>query len=170
MLKNGCFSNSYQYILYILNLVKENELKPSEEFVNIIEKYNSHKYFKFSNETNASPKNQVDEFFAFSKEYLNWKQYMGLSGLRGPEISRHLREGPWQQFKENLSDGAEHLKNTRIRRLWKKGHSLHKFRDAKLTDDGGYNLPQSQIDLLEENGNLRLTGRETKENITNIKD
>lgn len=142
LLGNACHSHSYSYIMDVLYRLKEEALKPSVKFMKKIEKYQFTQYLKFKESTEHTPQEHVDEFSQFSKDYKKWKRQMGFGNLKRKELLNLLEEKPWVQFKEEESVGVEPLKNRRTRKLWKRGHVLVKFRDAKLDDEGGYRLQQ----------------------------
>lgn len=142
LLKNACHANSYPYISDILYMLIDKGIKPSKEFLTIIDTYHGKTLSRFIRKRNFLPEKQTTAFFQFSREYKRWQKRTGLYGLQLDEAVKMIQEHPWKQFKESQPEGEENVKNSKKMHLRKKGHLLHKFRDAKLDDEGGYKRPE----------------------------
>lgn len=122
LLKNACYSKNYDYVIAILITTINEEVKPSEKFVQILSDFKKSRYNKL--QKNPDEQEQI-EFNHFYKTYLRWKQEMGFSGPF-KDFVKTLREHPWKQFQEPQEEGIEHSKNSYIRHLWKKRHVIQK--------------------------------------------
>lgn len=149
LLRNACHHIDYGYVTDILYVIRNEGLKPSEEIIRIVELFHSKRHYLLKSQGEAAPLADVKELSKFTQKLRRWQKYMGFEGLRKEEIIKLLREKPHKQYREKQVEGAEHDKNSNIRNLYKKGHTLHKFTKSKFDDEGGIRTPVKEQQKLE---------------------
>lgn len=128
LLKNACYAKDYAYVIDILTITIEENIQPSEKFLQIISNFKRSRYNALQNKPNADEQVEFNQFY---RTYLKFKEAIGFTGSYD-DFVKTLREHPWKQFKESQVDGAEILKNSYIQRLWKKRHVIQKVTPARL--------------------------------------
>ncbi|KAI8426487.1 hypothetical protein MSG28_005303 [Choristoneura fumiferana] len=104
LLKNGTVDNQFEYITYIMNYVKDENLKPNGMFIKHLESFNK-KCTKII-ERSAKSHNKclpgfMKSFKKFSDKYNKW--------LKEIDIDATLaEEHPWKQFQEPYPETMQH--------------------------------------------------------------
>lgn len=109
----------------------EYDLKPDAGFVKMANIYKSIRFRQLSENID---KNDVQwkNYNAFRKIYEQWGKQMGIHKLPLDDLKKIVREHPWEQFKENERDGAEVVKNSKLRHYWPRQHALKKLNPKQL--------------------------------------
>ncbi|XP_053674536.1 pentatricopeptide repeat-containing protein 1, mitochondrial [Anopheles nili] len=139
MLRQGCIKNNFRYVTEVLNIVKNERLKPNEQFLRHLEDF-SKVCEKRDREYDAKPRKKGRE--EFKMEYNRyrmqldaWREHMGLHGLALDQALGIVREHPWEQFKQRQEDGFEAVKNPKLRHKRKKQHFIRKVDLDAIDDD-----------------------------------
>lgn len=128
-MRNAIYINDYDYVIDVLDYAKDNDIKPSLKFAEMLAEFKNRCYHRIQRSQNEE---ELTQFNRFYKVYKKWKTQMGLAGLSPDDVDKLLNIHPWKQLKEAEGTGIEPLKNSRIRRLWKKQHALIKLTPARL--------------------------------------
>lgn len=109
----------------------EYELKPDEGFTKMANLYNSIRFTQLSENTDKNDEQWTD-YYNFRKTYVKWQEHVGIYKRTLDETKKIVRERPWDQFKDNERDGAEMLKNSKLRHYWPRQHGLMKLNPKRL--------------------------------------
>ncbi|XP_058830286.1 pentatricopeptide repeat-containing protein 1, mitochondrial [Topomyia yanbarensis] len=139
MLRQGTATSNFRYVTDILEIVKQQRLKPNDKFLQHLEVFNK-KCEKENQFYDRHPRKAGREEFKLEyNRYKNkleyWMEYMGLKGLSLDEARGIVREHPWEQFKQPQVNGYEATKNPKLRHKKKKQHSIRKIDVEQLDEE-----------------------------------
>lgn len=129
LLKNATHINDYDYVIDVLDYAKDNEIKPSAKFAEMLGDFKNKRYHRLQRRNDEE---ELTRFNRFYKVYKKWKTQMGLTNLSPDDVDKLLNIHPWRQIKEPEGTGIEVVKNVKIRRLWKRQHALVKLTPSRL--------------------------------------
>uniref|UniRef100_A0A336K072 CSON010148 protein n=1 Tax=Culicoides sonorensis TaxID=179676 RepID=A0A336K072_CULSO len=101
MLRKAGHAKNFSYILHILNLIKENNLKLNPVLVRNV--YNIKLMCSNMSKEGYAQENDRkfrDQLKKFKFELYDWMEHMGLKGLKFDEAMKKAKENPYKQFKE----------------------------------------------------------------------
>lgn len=130
LLRNATYIKDYDFVIDILEYAINERLKPSLKFMEFFNEFDKSQYFKLRNRDDNDE--EYLKFKRFYKVYKNWKVHNDLVGLSGDGFSRALRVHPWKQIKEGEGEGLEPVKNMKVRRYWKRQHTVEKLNPTRL--------------------------------------
>lgn len=130
LLNNAIYIKDYDFVIDILEYSITERLKPSNKFMEVLNEFEKSCYFKLRNRDENDE--EYIKFKGFYKVYKKWKVHNNLVGCSGDDISKALNVHPWKQIKEGEGEGLEYVKNSNIRRYWKKQHALVKLTPTRL--------------------------------------
>lgn len=135
MLRQGCSSRNFPYVIKIMEIVKSELIKPNEQFLRHLDTFSKDcANFKRKEPFGRSPQFRKD-FHNFQQELENWKEFMSLSKINIDEAAQIVREHPWEQFRYNQPEGMEALKNPKLRHQKKLTRHIQRIKLDKLQDD-----------------------------------
>lgn len=137
MLRQGCSSQNFAYVIKILDIVKTELIKPNEPFLRHLDRFcKDCGVSKRSGPYGRSAQFKKD-FNHFRQELENWKEFMGLSNIKLDEAVEIVRDHPWEQFRNDQPVGMETLKNPKMRHQKKLTRHVQRIKVDKLRDDVG---------------------------------
>lgn len=119
MLKSGCVKKNFDYIIEVLNIIKDLGLKPNErilESLNIFVK-SCNKYKKQDKDTTV--KDFRHNFNIFKQRLDRWKDEVGIKELEWEQAKKLLKDAPWEQFQQPQATGYEEPKGLKQQQLKK---------------------------------------------------
>lgn len=164
MLKQGCYHQNFEYILEIMKIVKDERIKPNEQFLmhlhnfqlNCIRLIKNSVRFWHNNYINSKwilikfillqHKNRENhefkiDFADFQIKLKKWQSFMGFSDVKLDEAVKIVREHPWEQFQYSQHHGLEPEKNEKQR------HKKKKVRKIPL-------IEAENVDGIDDNSNV----------------
>lgn len=128
-MKNAIHKSDYDYTIDVLDYAKDNDIKPSAKFAEMLSEFKNKRYRRLQKQPHEQ---ELTKFNQFYKVYKKWKTQMGLVNLSPDDVDKLLNIHPWKQIKEPEGTGIEDVKNSKIRRLWKRQHTLEKLTPSRL--------------------------------------
>lgn len=132
MLKSGCYRTDFPYVIEILNIIKNERLKPNKQFLEHIHKFNYHCY------NTQKLNNKLAKSEAFSSGYekyksklKKWNEFMGLDRKLEKAV-KTVEEHPWEQFQKVEATGMEDVKNPKLRKEKKLTRHIKRLTPRKL--------------------------------------
>lgn len=133
MLRKGCVSHDFRYVIKIMDIVKTELIKPNEQFLRHLDKFSKHCAFVKRTEPNAKFRK---DFTRFQQELIDWKEFMGLANAKVDEAVELVRDHPWEQFRYDQPSGMEPLKNPKLRHQKKLTRHIQRIKIDRLREDG----------------------------------
>lgn len=119
MLKQGCYSKNFKYIMDVLYMMKQFQMKPDERVFKTLEIFvGGCNYLKKKDNKNI-PVNYRRDVKKFKEDLAKWKEAMGISADQTVEERKIIREKPWDQFQSSQPEGFEELNDENLRRKQK---------------------------------------------------
>lgn len=115
----------------ILKCAMKYELMPDAGFLKMANIYKSIRFRQLSENIDKNDE-QWKNYNAFRKTFTQWQEQMGIHKLPLDDAKKMVKEHPWNQFKENERDGAEAVKNSKLRHYWPRQHGLKKLSPKQL--------------------------------------
>ncbi|XP_058461206.1 pentatricopeptide repeat-containing protein 1, mitochondrial [Malaya genurostris] len=139
MLRQGTATQNFRYVTDILEIVKQQRIKPNGKILQHLDDFNR-KCEKQNKLYDRNPRKVGRQEFKleynrYKVKLEYWMDHMGLKGLKLDEARGIVREHPWEQFKQPQADGYEATKNPKQRHKKKKQHSIRKIKVEEL-DEG----------------------------------
>ena len=128
MLKTGCVTKNFNYVIDMLNLMSEWKIKPSERMLETLTIFIKTCNREKKKDNQKLPKNFRDDYNTFKMKFENWKSRNGLKDLELDEAKKLLKEAPWEQFQSVQADGYEDRKGTQKEKLKKLKRYVGKVR------------------------------------------
>jgi pentatricopeptide repeat domain-containing protein 1 len=130
MLRQGCARRNFEYVLEILNIIRDQRLRPSEQLLVNLDKFvkNCRKRIHMPEHTASFKK----EYHIFLQKLENWKDVMGLKDLPVQEAVKKVREHPWEQFKQSQAVGFEAEKNQKLKHKKKMERYIRRIKVEQL--------------------------------------
>lgn len=139
-MNNATYIKDYDFVIDVVEYAINERISPSHRFMEMLNEFNKSRYFTLRNRSDDDE--EYIKFKRFYRVYKDWKVHNNLVGCSGDDISKSLRVHPWKQIKEDEGYGLERVKNSKIRRLWKRQHTLE-----KLTPNRIKNLPNVKDEI-----------------------
>lgn len=125
MVKQGCCTKNYDYVLDMLDIIKQFKIKPSEELMETLSRFITGLNFLKKKDNKDLPPNFRKNVKIFKEHFQKWKNEMGIGELEKPEeIKKVLKEKPWEQFQEAQASGYEEPKNQKMQMKKKTQHHI----------------------------------------------
>lgn len=125
MVKQGCCTRDFNYIMDILGIIKRFKMKPSEQLMETLDRFIVGINATKKKEQTKIPPNFRKNVKKFKEDFQKWKEDMGIGNLTEPEdVKRALKEKPWDQFKEAQAEGFEDAKNQKTQMRRKVTHHI----------------------------------------------
>lgn len=133
MLKSGCVKKNFDYVMEILEIIREMKLKPSEKMLEVLDIFikSCNKYKK--RDLKDTPREFRNEFNSFKQKLEKWKDATGLKDIEFSEAKKILKEAPWEQFQSTQADGYEDLKGMKIRKITKLKRYIGKIKEQDVS-------------------------------------
>lgn len=144
MLRQGCATRNFAYVIKIMDIVKTELIKPNEQFLRHLESFRKDCGVFKPNELVCRTAHFRKEVKNFQQELEKWKEFMGLNNTAVDEAVRIVRQHPWEQFTYDQPNGMEALKNPKLRHQKKLTRHIQRIKLDKLRGDEGQ--PSSSID------------------------
>jgi pentatricopeptide repeat domain-containing protein 1 len=133
MMRQGCVRKNFDYVLEILNIIREGRLRPSEQLL-----LNLDKFVKRCKKMTHMP-DQLPSFkkevYIFLQKLNNWKDFMGLKDLKVEEAVKKVRDHPWDQFRNTQKEGFEEEKNKKLKHKKKIERYIKRIKVDQLESD-----------------------------------
>ncbi|KAG5670393.1 hypothetical protein PVAND_000661 [Polypedilum vanderplanki] len=116
MLKQACCHKDFNYIMDILYIMKNLNLKPNEKIFETLDTFIIGCNFLKKKDNKNVPLNFRKNVKKFKEDLAKWKADMGINPNQTKEEMKILKEKPWDQFQEIQPEGFEETKKARHRR------------------------------------------------------
>ncbi|XP_059054056.1 pentatricopeptide repeat-containing protein 1, mitochondrial [Achroia grisella] len=126
LLKHGATHARFSYVLYIMKIVKEENIIVNDIFIKHLEAFNDKCTTIIQNKENKQQDIFVQSYNKFLEYYKNW--------LEDVNIEKALqREHPWVQFKESYPDTVQHqnIKIQEPKKFYKRNKKYVKYKVLK---------------------------------------
>ncbi|CRL06978.1 CLUMA_CG020011, isoform A [Clunio marinus] len=134
MLKTACIKKNFDYVIDVLDIIKDLNLKPSERIIDcldaLIKVCNK---FRKKDWTVASKEFRKD-FGTFKQKLEKWKVDVGLRDLELSEAKKILKDAPWEQFQSVQADGFEDVKSLKQQKMQKYKRFIGKIKNLKVEE------------------------------------
>lgn len=134
MLKSGCIKKNFDYIIEVLYIIKELNIKPNERMLECLEDLlkicNRHK----KKDVKVASKEFREDYSQFKRRLQAWKAVMGLKDVEFDEAKQILKDAPWEQFQSTQADGFEDKKALKQQKRTKLKRYIGKIKN-KETDE-----------------------------------
>lgn len=125
MIKQGCCTRDFEYILDILDIIWKFKMKPSEQLMETLDRFVVSCNYNKKKDQKDLPKNFRQHVRTFKEELQKWKDLIGIGGFKSTEdVKKVLREKPWNQFQEPQASGYEERKNQKYQMKKKVQHHI----------------------------------------------
>lgn len=132
MLNQGCYRLDFPYIIEILNITKNERLKPNKQFLTHLHEFNQKCYkLKKMNHKDVRSETFQAGFEKFKSKYRKWREFMGLD-TKLDDAVKIVEEHPWEQFQTAEATGMEDVKNPKLRREKKLSRHIKRLTPKKL--------------------------------------
>jgi pentatricopeptide repeat domain-containing protein 1 len=132
MLKSGCVQKNFDYIIEILNIIKELRLKPSPKMLEVLEIFLKSCNKQRKRGLEHATKDFRNEFNTFKQKLEKWKHEVGIKDLELEEAKKVLKDAPWEQFQSVQADGFEDAKGLKQQKLKKLKRYIGKIKDLAV--------------------------------------
>lgn len=132
MLKSGCIKMNFDYIIEILNIIKDLKLKPNERILECLDVLikSCNKYKK--RDMKVTTTDFRADYNSFKQRLDNWKEAVGIKNLEIEEAKKILKDAPWEQFQSTQADGYENPKAVKIQKMKKYKRYIGKIKEKDL--------------------------------------
>lgn len=132
MLKQGCYRRDFPYVMEIMNITKNERLKPNKAFLDHLHQF-SRLCYKLEKTNHKYARNEAFEvgFEKFKTKWRKWNEFMGLD-WRQDEAVKSVQEHPWEQFQSVEATGMEDVKNPKLRKEKKLSRHIKRLTPNKL--------------------------------------
>lgn len=125
MVKQGCCTRDYEYIMDILEIVKKFKLKPNDQMIETLDRFVVGCNAAKKKDNKNLPPNFRKHVKIFKERLQKWKEDMGIGHLPETEdVKKVLKEKPWAQFQEAQATGYEEPKNQKMQMKKKVQHHI----------------------------------------------
>lgn len=135
MLKSACVTRNFDYIIEVLYIIKDLNIKPSDRMMDVLDKFmkscNRYKKKDFKHTT----KEFREDYSNFKMRLQAWRSVMGMKDLGIGEVKKALKDAPWEQFQSRQPDGYEDPKGQRQQKLKKLKRYVGKIKEKDLSVD-----------------------------------
>ncbi len=129
MVKQGCCTKNFFYVLDILTIIKNFKIKPSEELMETLDRFIVSCNMLRKKDSKHAPPNFRKNLKLFKERFQQWKDDVGIGNLKqSEEVKKALAEKPWDQFQEAQRTGYEDPKNQKMQRKRKLQFSIKKIK------------------------------------------
>ena len=134
MLKSGCVNKNFDYIIEILNIIKDLQLKPNDRILESLNIFitSCNKYKK--RDVKVTTREFRNNFNTFKQRFEIWKEAVGIKNLELEEAKRILKDAPWAQFQSTQADGYEDPKAVKQQKLKKLKRYIGKIKEKDLIE------------------------------------
>lgn len=119
MLKQGCCTKNFEYIMDILNIMKKFQMQPNDRIMETLNIFIRGCNFLKKKDNKNLPYNFRKNVRVFKEHFEKWKTDMGLNKTETEQEKNVKKERPWDQFEEAQADGYEDPKCQKLQRKQK---------------------------------------------------
>lgn len=132
MLKQGCHHRDFSYVIEVMDITKNERLKPNEQFLMHLQRFKQD-CFNMQKTNSKYATNEAFEagFEKFRFKLRKWKEFMGLDRKLDDAV-KAVQEHPWEQFRSVEATGVEDVKNPKQRREKKLSRHIKRLTPTKL--------------------------------------
>jgi pentatricopeptide repeat domain-containing protein 1 len=136
MVRQGCCTRNFRYIMDILRIIQKFNMKPNVKIFEMLDNFVKEcNHFKKKDKQNT-PTHFRENVKKFKVDLEKWKQEIGMKNVNFEEAKRILKERPWDQFKDVQAEGFENVKGTTLQKQnkYRNWVSRIKTKDVVLED------------------------------------
>jgi pentatricopeptide repeat domain-containing protein 1 len=125
MVKQGCCSKNFDYVMDILNIIRTFKMKPSEQLLETLNRFITGLNMEKKKDQKNYPLYFRKNVKNFKEKFQKWKDEMGIGKIEDlKEVKHVLKEKPWEQFQEAQASGYEEPKNQQMQLRRKTEHHI----------------------------------------------
>lgn len=136
MLRQGCAKRNFSYVLEIMDLIVEQKIKPSGQFITHLHNFHNYCFKLIQNKHSIAKSDKFkSDFNNFKQQLEKWREHYGINDDNLNEAVKKYQEHPWEQFKNPQPKGFEETKNLKLRHQQKIKRYIQRTKTDELEDD-----------------------------------